>query len=329
MILIPHFFQSPLPSNSVRSKAITEALSFFICKDIQPYSVTGNEGFKHLLEVLEPRYSIPDRKVFSDRKIPGLYDKVRQGVVESMSRAQRVAITVDGWTSCATDSYITVTGHYVDEEWDLQSHVLQTRVFNQSHTGVNLAALLKDVLCEWSIEDKHPALVTDNARNMIVAEAGAELDPHVRCVAHTFNLASQKALKLDRLSELLVKVRKVVTYFHKSPQATEILRDIQSQLHLPNHKLIHDVSTRWNSSLDMLERFWEQQPALLNAMLSRRIKRGEGLAAGSVTEDDMTLIQEVIKLAEGGGDRSPNTCAREGGARQVLPHPLVADLRMT
>ncbi|KAK0134264.1 Zinc finger BED domain-containing protein 4 [Merluccius polli] len=251
-----------------------EAISFFICKDIQPYSVTGNEGFKHLLEVLEPRYSIPDRKVFTDRKIPGLYDK-------------RVAITVDGWTSCATDSYITITAHYVDDEWDLQSHILQTRVFNQSYTGVNLVALLQDVLREWNIADKNPALVTDNARNIIVAGAGAELDPHVRCVAHTLHLASQKALKLDR-------VWKVVTYFHKSPQATEILRDIQSQLHLPNHKLIHDVSIRWNSSLDMLERFWEQQPALLNAMLSRRIKSGEGLAAAmKKTPPTLSMIAPI------------------------------------
>lgn len=135
----------------------------------------------------------------------------------------------DGWTSCATDSYITVTAHYEDDEWDLQSHVLQTRVYNLSHTGVNLAALLQDVLRKWNITDKNPALVTDNARNMIVAGAGTELEPHVRCVAHTLNLASQKALKLDRVSDLLVKVRKVVTYFHKSPQVAEILQDIQSQ----------------------------------------------------------------------------------------------------
>lgn len=290
------FFPSPLAKSSTRAKSITDALSFFLCKSIQPYSITANEGFKYLLEVLEPRYSIPDRKVFSDKLVPALYEKVKMDVVDSMSRAQRVSITVDGWTSCATDSYITVTAHYVTEEWDLQSHVLQTRVFNASHTGANLAALLQNVLREWNITDKNPALVTDNARNMVVAGAGADVTPHVRCVAHTLNLASQKALKMDRVSELLVKVRKVVTYFHKSPQAAEVLREIQSQLHLPNHKLIHDVCTRWNSSVDMLERFWEQQPALLNAMLSRRIRRGEGLAATAVNEDDMRLIQEIIKL---------------------------------
>lgn len=291
---IAAFFHAPLANESTRSKAITNAIAFFICKDIQPYSVTENEGFQHLLHILEPRYHIPNRRFFTEKQIPALYEKVRREIVDSLSNAQRVAITVDGWTSRATDSYVTVTAHYIDGEWVLQNHVLQTRVFNEAHTGNNLAVLLQDVCREWKIEDKNPALVTDNARNMILAGVGAEMEPHVRCIAHTLNLASQKALKVDRVSELLVKMRKVVTFFPKSPKATEALREMQTQLHLPHHKLVHDVSTRWNSSLDMLARFWEQQPAVLNTLLTRKIRRGEGMA--SLTEEDMILIPEVIKL---------------------------------
>lgn len=70
---------------------------------------------------------------------------------------------------------------------------------------------------------------------MMLAGVGAEMDPHVRCIAHTLNLASQKSLKLDRVSELLAKVRKVETFFHRSQKATEVLREMQAQLHLPHH----------------------------------------------------------------------------------------------
>ena len=241
---ITTFFHAPLANSSTPSKAITNVIAFFICKDIQPYSVTENEGFQHLLHILEPRYHVPNRRFFTEKQIPALYDKVRRELVDSLSNAQTVAITVDGWTSSATDSYVTFTAHYIDDEWVLQNHVLQTRVFNEAHTGNNLAILLQEVCREWKIEDKNPALVTDNARNMILAGVGAQMEPHVRCIVHTLNLASQKALKVDRVSELLVKMRKVVTYFHKSPKATEALREMQMQLHLPHHKLVHDVFTR-------------------------------------------------------------------------------------
>ena len=90
---------------------------------------------------MEPRYKIPNRKLFSDKQIPALYDKVRREIEESLHKAQRVAVTVDGWTSCATASYVTVTAHYIDDRWVLKNHVLQIRVFSEAPTGTNLANL--------------------------------------------------------------------------------------------------------------------------------------------------------------------------------------------
>ena len=52
-------------------------------------------------------------------------------------------------------------------------------------------------------------MVTDNASNMLLAAALAKVGLHVRYVAHLLNLASQKALKVEKVLELLVKVRKV------------------------------------------------------------------------------------------------------------------------
>ena len=96
-------------------------------------------------------------------------------------------------------SYVTITAHFVDKDWQLVSLVLQTRAMHESHSGANMAELLKRVADEWHLNDKDLVLVTDNAANMVVAaQLGGLL--HVRCYAHTLNLACQRALKLPSVS---------------------------------------------------------------------------------------------------------------------------------
>ena len=46
------FANKPLPPNSKRSQAITTAIGKFIVKDLRPYSVVENEGFKALIKVM-------------------------------------------------------------------------------------------------------------------------------------------------------------------------------------------------------------------------------------------------------------------------------------
>ncbi len=163
-----------------------------------------------------------------------------------------MAITCDAWTSISTDSYVTITAHYITDECKLAACVLQMRAMNESHTGANVAELLQSVANKWKIANKDLVLVTDNASNMAVAAQLGKF-PHVRCYAHTLNLASQRTLKLLAVSRLLGRVRHIVTFFHRSTTAKHQLEEKQKQLNLPCHKLKSDVITRWNSAYEMLE----------------------------------------------------------------------------
>lgn len=116
-----------------------------------------------------------------------------------MSQASRVALMCDSWTSVATESYLTVTAHYLSEDWQILSHVLQTRAVYEYHTGTHLAELRAHVVDEWQLSDKDIELVTDNAVNMIIAAQVGKF-PHVKCFAHSLNLTSQRALKVPPLS---------------------------------------------------------------------------------------------------------------------------------
>ena len=291
---IQEFFQPQFSHNSARSKAITASIARFIAKDLRPYSVVESGGFRDMIKTIEPRYKIPSRQHFAETCVPEMYNKLKNEVKQELSQAERVAITTDAWTSCATNSYVTITAHHISPDWELRNHVLQTRVFNDSHTGRNIGALLKEACADWNILDKDPALVTDNARNMIVAGVEAEMRPHLACFAHTLNLASQKALQVDTAAKLLGRVRRVVGFLHRNIRGAEILREKQQQLSLPAHKLIQDVSTRWNSSFDMLQRFLEQQPAVFATLMSREVRKGEEV--NTVNERDICNAEDIVKL---------------------------------
>lgn len=116
----------------------------------------------------------------------------------------------------------------------------------------------------------------------------------IRCLAHTINLASNKALKLRAVDNVLVKVRRVVSFFHRSPKAAAVLKEKQELKVVPEHKLIIDVATRWNSSYDMLERYREQSEVIPLVLLE--LKQHDLLRL--ITDDTLiSTIDEILQVS--------------------------------
>lgn len=61
---LENYFSQKLSHNSKRAMNVTSAISYFICKDMRPYSVVENEGFRELLNTLEPKYVIPSLTLY-------------------------------------------------------------------------------------------------------------------------------------------------------------------------------------------------------------------------------------------------------------------------
>lgn len=65
-------------------------------------------------------------------------------------------------------------------------------------------------------------------------------------------------------------------------------------LNWPCRKLKIDVVTRWNSALDILDRFLEQQQAISAALLSPEVRRSEKDLC-TLTEADVTVAEDIVK----------------------------------
>jgi hypothetical protein len=149
----------------------------------------------------------------------------------------------------------------------------------------------------WNLPQ--PVAVSDNAANETKAFQILNWE-RVSCIGHNLNLAVRDALFIPEISKIVAKGRKVVAYFHRSPLATGILKEKQKFLLPPEfqgHKLIQDVVTRWNSTLDMLERLMEQAPALHTAFMEPSIKKAIDIKM-LLSFEEQELIEKVVKLLE-------------------------------
>ena len=174
--------------------------------------------------------------------------------------------------------------------------MFQTRAMAENHTGVHIAQVLTDAILEWGLPDGNPPLVTDNASNMTVAARELGSTMHIGCFAHTLNLACGKALQIEEVAQLLAKIRRIVAYFHRSAVAAAVLKEKQRLLNVPQHKLIIDVSTRWNSAVDMMARFVEQQHAMYAALMSKELRTRERDMSAFQEEEEVTRVEELLSV---------------------------------
>ena len=95
----------------------------------------------------EPRYTVPDRKTFSQNYIPEMYQCEKTRIAGTMKHGlKNFSLTTYGWTSRANHNYTSHTVHCIDEMWNLQAHLLDTVAMPLEHKGINLADELKDTL---------------------------------------------------------------------------------------------------------------------------------------------------------------------------------------
>lgn len=271
------FVSRPISIN--RQKDLNKSLINMITTDLQPFSIVDDKGFKKFVSDLNSNYVLPSRTTLTRQLLPQAYECRLEEVKAEVSTAEYIALTTDTWTSRATESYIAITAHFIDNNFILQSYLLDCCKFSENHTAENLRNQLLVLTKEWNIEKKICAVVTDNAANIKAAVRMTGWN-HFSCFAHSLNLVVQSSVK--NINNIQVKVKAIVEYFHRSTVASEKLNKLQQQMNsnpIPL-KLKMDVITRWNSIYHMFQRLCDlQEPVeaaigILNGPVSRQQTNG-------------------------------------------------------
>ena len=130
---------TPYEKTSKRHGEITEAITRYLAKDMMPINTVTKDGFVSLIRKLDRRYSIPSRNYFSQVAIPKMYDTCRKTVESELGQIEHYACTTDLWSSRTTEPYISLTVHFLDQDFELKTRCLQTAYFPGEHTGENIA----------------------------------------------------------------------------------------------------------------------------------------------------------------------------------------------
>ena len=281
--------QQPMARDSSKALAISKAIAEFVILDLKPFSTVDGTGFKNLLHVAEPRYTVLSRNHMVDKFIIPMYHATVEEVKSKISKAVRHAYTTDGWQSIRTESYNTTTVHFIDPDtFELHSIVLDTKMTTETHTAENLANEMKLTVQKWDL--KEPACVTDNAANITKA---CDLTgfPHLGCFAHTLKIAVNRCLHVPEVSKVVGKCGKIVGAFKISSKRNNELKDAEARLGIKELQLLKDVETRWNSTLAMMMRLLQVLPAVYAVLHSNK-----ELRYLSLSDDDLKNMEDLVEL---------------------------------
>uniref|UniRef100_A0A803JGT7 BED-type domain-containing protein n=1 Tax=Xenopus tropicalis TaxID=8364 RepID=A0A803JGT7_XENTR len=220
---------------------ITNAITFHLAKDMVSLNTVEKVGFKQMIKVLDPRYVLPSRNYFSRTAIPNLYQQHRAKVEADLATIRHFSATTDLWSSRSMEPYLSLTVHFISDDWVLHSHCLQTSYFPDDHTGELLAAGLQEALDSWGVsEHRLVAITTGNGASIIKA---IDLNNWTKIPV----LCSQ-ASPNDRIQCAVGVCKKIVAAFSYSWKKRREMA-----------KLTTETPTRWGSRQMMIQRVLEQE----------------------------------------------------------------------
>ena len=307
LVLPPQTGSSGLPAffakascGEQRARMISRLLAEWCARNVRPVNIVQDDGLRDVFKFVEPGYTMPSHTHVTNllkRKHTLMCERIKA----VLPQFDGLSFTTDIWTSAATEGYISLTCHYISSKWALESCCLGTIAFSERHTADNIAEKLTALTERFSIpKSAQVGLVHDQAANMEAAGrkmAGERSQFHsVTCGPHRLQNTIKQGLEVQGVSRLLASARRLVSHFNHSVVAMTALRNHQRQMKDKRLKFIQEVSTRWNSSLQMLERLIRLRTHTTAVLGDTTVTPKAGDQQLNLSNSQYTLAEALVKL---------------------------------
>ena len=132
------------PINGEKYERITKSAALMCAEDLRPLSIVNGAGFRKFCKELNPAYKVPSHTTLHNYLMK-MYNEEKSALVKLFDvNTSGVAFTTDLWTSTALHGYITVTAHYITDEWEMKTAMLATRRVEERHTGRTLGRFSRE-----------------------------------------------------------------------------------------------------------------------------------------------------------------------------------------
>jgi len=95
-----------------------------------------------------------------EKKMLEIYSRVltKEKSVVTKDKAPFMAFTKDCWSE-TTESLMSITGHFISEDWSRKQVVLNVKLMTGSHTASYIQETFLNILEDWDIATDHVVLV--------------------------------------------------------------------------------------------------------------------------------------------------------------------------
>lgn len=207
----------------------------------------------------------PSIQLWSGEKYKAVFREVFRSMREDVRAtleqvSSKVSITVDFWTSYEQISYMSVTCHWIDENWCFQKVLLDICHIPYPSGSNEIYHSLVKVLKMYNIENKVLSCTHDNSQTAMHAchslkedLDGQKVGPfcYLPCAARTLNMIIEDGLRTTK--PIISKIREFVLEINSSSEISDDFIQLTTVYQEGSWKFPLDASTRWSGNYGMLD----------------------------------------------------------------------------